>query len=81
MLGVLVFTGACPVSSPTFTYRAKVAGLSRDRASDDPELVDARRDLRAAKLEAHVQKVLADAPPLTPEQRDRIATLLQVGVS
>lgn len=60
-------------------HRAKVAGLSRDRAPDDPELIDARRALRAARLEDHVTKVLAEAPPLNDEQRDRIAALLRGG--
>lgn len=56
--------------------RARVASLTRSRAADDPDLIEARRRLRAARLEQHVQKVLAEAPPLTPEQRDRIARLL-----
>jgi hypothetical protein len=59
------------------TERARVAGLSRDRKSDDPELVAARRDLKAARLEDYVASVVASAPPLTPEQRDRIAALLR----
>ncbi|GAA2082407.1 hypothetical protein GCM10009840_18240 [Pseudolysinimonas kribbensis] len=57
--------------------RAKVAALSRDRQPDDPDLINARRNLKAARLEDYVTKVVADAPPLTPEQRDRIATLLR----
>lgn len=30
-------------------------------------------------IEAHVRRVVATAPPLTPEQIDRIATLLTGG--
>lgn len=60
-------------------YRAQVAGLSRDRANDDPDLRDARQNLRAAKLENHIAKVLSEAPPLTDEQRERIAALLRAG--
>lgn len=56
--------------------RARVASLTRSRTADDPELIDARRRLRTERLAHHVQKVLAEAPPLTPEQRDRIARLL-----
>ncbi len=61
--------------------RARIAGLSSrpNRSADDPELVEARRNLRALRLEEHVQKVLADAPPLNDEQRNRIAALLRVG--
>jgi hypothetical protein len=32
-----------------------------------------------ATFSEHVQKVLAEAPPLTDEQRNRIAALLRVG--
>jgi len=61
--------------------RARVAGLSRDRAPDDPELLTARLNLRAERLAAHVAKVVAEAPPLTPAQRDRIAVLLRGGAA
>lgn len=39
----------------------------------------ARQDLAAAKIEDFVQRTVAAAPPLTPEQRDRIASLLRAG--
>lgn len=57
--------------------RAKVASLSRSRPANDPELVAARRNLKAIRLEEYVARVVAEAPPLTDEQRDRIATLLR----
>lgn len=57
-------------------HRGRVAGLSRDRAPDDPELVEARRDLAAVVLEDRVRKVLTTGPPLTAAQRSRIADLL-----
>jgi hypothetical protein len=60
-------------------YRAKVSGLSRDRAPDDPELVEARRSLRAVRLRDHVAKALAAAPPLSEQQRTSIARLLTGG--
>jgi hypothetical protein len=59
--------------------RARVAALSRDRAADDPDLLDARRDLRAARLEDYIRKLVDCAPPLTPDQRDRLAVLLRRG--
>lgn len=64
------------IPSPEVTGpRAKIAALSRSRTPDDPELVDARRDLAAATLYEHVQKVLAKAPDLTPEQKTAIRAL------
>jgi hypothetical protein len=59
--------------------RAKIAGLSRDRKPDDPELVEARRELRAQRLAEHVDNVVAGWPPLTDAQLDRIAALLRSG--
>lgn len=60
-------------------HRARIAALSRDRSSDDPDLVDARRDLRAANLEQYIERTLAEAPPLTDEQIDKLAVLLHRG--
>ncbi len=59
--------------------RARHAGLSRGRAADDPEVICAKRDLKAARLAEYVRRVVAEAPPLTPDQRDRIALLLRGG--
>lgn len=59
--------------------RARVAALTRSRTPDDPDLIAARRDMRALQLEEHVQRVVAEAPPLTEKQRQRIAALLQTG--
>ena len=56
--------------------RAKLAALSRHRSHDDPDVLAAARDLRAVRLEDHVAQVVALAPPLTDEQRARIARLL-----
>lgn len=57
--------------------RARVGALSRSRASDDAEYIAARRDLTALSLAEYVERVVAQAPPLTPSQRDVIATLLK----
>ncbi|RNB46546.1 hypothetical protein EDM22_13810 [Agromyces tardus] len=59
--------------------RARVASLSRSRTHDDPDLVEARRNLKAERLADHVARVVAEAPPLSPEQRARIAALLRGG--
>jgi hypothetical protein len=59
--------------------RGRVAALSRSRHPNDPELVKARRDLAANVIAQHAAKVVAKAPPLTAEQRDRIAAILRAG--
>lgn len=56
--------------------RARVASLSRSRPPDDPDLVAARRNLRAAHLAEYVRKAVEQAPPLTAEQRARVAAAL-----
>lgn len=63
------------------SHRARVASLSRSRQSDDPDLQRARRDLRAAAAASYIERVLAEAPPLTDEQRRRLAGLLSGGVA
>jgi hypothetical protein len=66
-----------PAPSPDVAHhRARVGALARDRRPDDPEFVAAERDLAAANLDAHVAKVVASAPPFTPEQRSRVIALL-----
>lgn len=72
------------LSDAAARHRGRIAGLTRavrngERPADDPELTEARRDLRAEVLAGHVEKVLAQAPPLTDEQRDRIAAILRSG--
>lgn len=76
-------TDRTPVATeilPWTHYRARIAALSRERSSNDPELVEARRNLRAARLAEHIEKVVAQAPPITDAQRDRLAVLLYGGV-
>lgn len=47
------------------------------RVRDGKPVEDARRDLAAAKLEQYISKVVAEAPPLSAEQLDRISCLLR----
>ena len=56
--------------------RARIASLSRSRDPDDPALVDARRNLRYERLADHIARVVAEAPPLTGDQRRKLAALL-----
>ena len=66
-----------PEASPVLSARGKVAAFSRSRPDDDPEYIAARQNLNALRLEEHIEKTLAAAPPLTDEQRTRLAELLR----
>lgn len=59
--------------------RARVAALSRSRSANDPDLVAAKRELREARLAEYIQRTVAEAPPLTFDQRERLAVLLRGG--
>lgn len=56
--------------------RARVAALARHGAAADRQN-DAKRELAAARLAAHIRRTVDAAPPLTPAQRDRLALLLR----
>lgn len=53
-----------------------VANLSRHHP-DSPDLDDARRALAETKIEAYIRKTVDAAPPLTVQQRERLAALLR----
>ena len=55
--------------------RSKIARAVRDHHPES-EITALRRDLRAERLEEHVRRIVDQAPPLTPEQRSRLAVLL-----
>jgi hypothetical protein len=57
--------------------RARVASLSRSRPTDDPDLVAARGNLKAERLADYIRRTVESAPPLTADQRDRLALLLR----
>ncbi|MCV7150525.1 hypothetical protein [Mycolicibacterium pyrenivorans] len=61
-------------------HRARVAALSRDRAPDDPELIEARESYWHASWSDRVKKLVAEAPPLCREDLQEIATLLKMRV-
>lgn len=60
-------------------YRAKIASLTRSRPADDPELVAARQNLTALRLEEYAREIVSAAATLTVDQRDRIAAVLRTG--
>ena len=47
------------------------------RRGDAEGVRSASRDLTAAKLERHIREAVAAAPPLTNDQRARLAALLR----
>lgn len=55
-------------------HRARLAAISRHRPLDDA--TDVRGELKTANVEAYIQRVLSEAPPLTESQRARLAALL-----
>lgn len=55
--------------------RSQIAIQSRHHP--DLDTSELRRDLRAARAEEYIREVVAAAPPLTAEQRDRLAVLLR----
>jgi predicted negative regulator of RcsB-dependent stress response len=67
------------VSSEVSKWCGTQAALTRSRSADDPELLTAKQNLEAAKIEAAVAKCLASAHRPTDEQLDRIAALLRAG--
>ena len=58
--------------------RACIAIESRWRP-DDPALAERRRDYRAARAEEYVKALVDTWPPLTAEQKNRLALLLKGG--
>jgi hypothetical protein len=63
---------------------ARVGAITRNRGADDPELIAARRDLRAAEAAEyaeHIRRLVDTFPPLSAAQRTTIAALLRPIVS
>lgn len=56
--------------------RARKAGLRRHRPADDPEVMAAGADLRAALAEQYITRLLDETPPLSEEDRAHLARLL-----
>lgn len=73
--------GSFPLSTWT-QHRAAIGGLIKNGYEpDDPVVTEARRDLKAARLADYISRVVDEAPPLSPEQRDRLAVLLRGGAT
>lgn len=68
-----------PPSATWQQAHARLASVSRLRHDDDPEVLALRREMRRLYAESIVSRVLAESPPFTPEQQDRIRAILNGG--
>jgi hypothetical protein len=66
-----------PVRTPVRHARATHAITVRWYGHDSPEAEETARNLNAANAEAYIQEILDKAPPLTDEQRAKLAELLK----
>jgi hypothetical protein len=65
-----------PISPEGRRRRARAAALSRHHP-DQPEIAaEDRRELKAAAMERHIKALVDTFPPLTAEQKSRLAVLL-----
>lgn len=65
---------------PTITKsRSRLALATKHR--DTAAATEARRDLAAAKIAQFIERTVAEAPPLTDDQRVSLARLLAGGAS
>ena len=70
------------MGNPVLVARSRVAVESKKikrGSGSDPKLAEAKRDLAEAKIAAYIERVVAEAPPLSGEQRDRLVSLLRAG--
>lgn len=59
--------------------RSKLANAHRNNPTADVTTI--QRDYAAARLEDYIRRTVDEAPPLTREQRDRLAAILRAGDS
>lgn len=67
------------MSRTTLEARGRLNALQRHRKPDDPEIVQARGDLKAASLEKRIREAVASAPPLSKDQKNRLSVILSDG--
>jgi len=66
-----------PISSTLAHHRAVHANAVL--RGDVAAAAEAKRSLNATRLEEYIRRVVNDAPPLTNEQRNRLAAILHSG--
>lgn len=65
-----------PASDTVRHLAGRKAALSRSRLASDPELISVSQSLIAQQLADYITETLAKAPPLTSDQKARLAELL-----
>lgn len=58
------------------TARARVAAAKRHHPNDQ-KTAELTAQFKADRLARHIRRIVDSAPPLSPEQRDRLALLLR----
>jgi hypothetical protein len=58
-------------------WRASKARRVQSYPPDHPKVVEADQNLAALRIEKYINTVLAEAPPLSDEQRTKLAELLR----
>ncbi|MEV0190205.1 hypothetical protein AB0I39_16890 [Kitasatospora purpeofusca] len=64
------------LNSERIRIAGRVAAITRFHGPDDPRLPALREKARALVAEERITAIIADAPPLTETQRERLALLL-----
>jgi hypothetical protein len=68
-----------PSTDPVLIARNRLAGLHVGRTPDPAAVREARQELTFAKVERSIAEALDVDPPLTTDQRSRLAALLTAG--
>jgi len=68
-----------PAASATSPIRSLQGQSAAARRWDLPNKDDLAREYAAARIAAYVERTVSSAPPLTTEQRDKLALLLRGG--
>ncbi|MBM7807650.1 hypothetical protein JOD57_003487 [Geodermatophilus bullaregiensis] len=69
------------MADPVLSARGRLAGLMSRPGATPAAILEAKRELNCANAERAIQKALDVAPPLTAEQRARLAVLIVGGGS
>ncbi|MBQ0902676.1 hypothetical protein [Micromonospora sp. U21] len=68
-----------PPLNPDQRRKRSAIAHKRRYTPDDPDTIAAQRDFRAERAEDYIRRLVDEAPPLTEEQRARLAALLTGG--
>ena len=64
------------MAAATYTARARLSANQRHHGPDSPEVAASRMELREAKLADAIKREAEADPPLSMEQRSKLANLL-----